>query len=125
MKEKYPFQKQWEDYRRRRNRQYIIGIVCVLTPGLLVFTLFKSGMESNRAILIYLLAESFALIVFFAVMFKFHKWICPNCGKRFFVKSFWIRFPELLPNCTNCSLQKYKGSTFEQSQKLNKGDIRI
>jgi predicted RNA-binding Zn-ribbon protein involved in translation (DUF1610 family) len=109
---KHPFQKQWEEYRRRRNRQYIVGAIGFVAPSLIFFALRKNGMESGKAMVLMYFLSMFALIVIVAVMLHFRKWICPNCGKRFFVRSFWNRFPELLHNCVNCNLQKYTGSTF-------------
>jgi len=113
--DKYHFQKQWEEYRRRRNRQYIAAVACGVMPNLIFFSLLKSGAESSTAAVVLVFSSIVSVIVILAVMFHFHKWICPNCEKRFFVKSYWVRFPELLPNCTNCNLPKYAGSTFEKN----------
>lgn len=115
MNEKFPYQKQWQEYRRRRNRQYIVGVAGMLLPGLLVFALLKSGLALNKVIWLYIFIAGFAMIVIFAVIYHFHGWSCPNCGKRFFVRSFWHRFPEFLRSCTNCNLPKYTGSTFERN----------
>lgn len=125
MKEKYHYQKQWEEYRRRRNRQYIVGIAGMLLPGAIFLVLRKSGMESNKAMVLLSFLSILATIIVVAVILHFHKWMCPNCGKRFFVKSFWVRFPEFSPDCTNCHLPKYAGSTFEQNYKLNNGEKSI
>jgi predicted RNA-binding Zn-ribbon protein involved in translation (DUF1610 family) len=115
MNEKYPHQKGWEEYRRRRNRQYIVAIAGMLVPGLSFFAFLKGGMERGPATVLLGFLSAVAVIVILAVMYHFHKWTCPACGERFFVRSFWIRFPEVLPNCTNCNLRKYAGSNFEQN----------
>jgi hypothetical protein len=51
----------------------------------------------------------------FFVIFHFQRWICPSCGKRFFVRSFRNIFPEQASNCVNCNLPKYADSTFAKN----------
>jgi len=115
MNDEFRFQTPWEQYRRLRNRQYIVGAVALITPNLIFFASLKSGMESNQAMVLLNFSSIFAAIVMFGVVFHFHRWICPNCAKRFFVRSFWVRFPEQLSNCSNCNLPKYAHSTFERN----------
>lgn len=115
MNDKFRFQKQWEEYRRRRNWQYAVAVVGFITPSLIFFALLRSGVESNKAIVLLSFLSIAAAIVVLLVMYRFHLWICPNCEKRFFVKSYRVRFPGLLTNCVNCNLPKYANSTFEKN----------
>jgi len=117
MDEKYPYQRQWEEYRRRRNSQYIVFIVGALASNLIFYALTKIGVNTNIATLAlaFLLAVWFIALIF--AVFRFHKWKCPACGERFFVSSFWIRQPEFQSMCSNCSLLKFSGSTFERINK--------
>ncbi|MGC2236342.1 MAG: hypothetical protein WA584_09285 [Pyrinomonadaceae bacterium] len=106
MHEKYPYQKQWEEYRRLKNRQYIIFI-----GGGIIINL-PDYFHNLRSIQLILIIGWVVALIY--VIFRFHTWKCPGCEKRFFVSSFWIRHPELLSNCRNCDLRKYKGSAFEK-----------
>ena len=115
MNDEMRFQNAWEEYRRLRNRQYIVGVVALIMPSLIFFALHKGGMESNKAVVVLSFLSIFAAIVMLAVIFHFHKWNCPNCAKRFFVRSFRVRFPEQLSNCSNCNLPKYAHSAFKRN----------
>ncbi|HLM60572.1 MAG TPA: hypothetical protein VK308_07205 [Pyrinomonadaceae bacterium] len=115
MNDKLRFQKQWEEYRRLRNAQYIALISGLIIPNLMFLALRRSGMEPNTATLLLVFWSVVAAMAILFVIFHFQRWVCPNCGKRFFVGSFWKRFPEQLSNCVNCNLPKYADSTFEKN----------
>jgi len=112
MSEEYPYQKQWEEYRRLRNRQYIVFAIGGVLINIVDWIL--NAVSKNNKIIGFILPIAI-FIWFFGLIFsvvKFHRWKCPRCDERFFQISFWIRMPELLNNCKNCELPKYKGSTF-------------
>jgi membrane protein YdbS with pleckstrin-like domain len=115
MNEKNPYQKQWEEYRRLRNRQYIVFIVGGVIINLLVYLSGSLELNSNVVSTIQIVLLIIWLVSLIYVIFRFHTWKCPNCGKRFFVASFWVRQPEFLSNCRHCDLRKYTGSTFEKN----------
>jgi hypothetical protein len=110
--EKYPYQKDWEEYRKRRNLCFSIFIsIFIFLPliGMLSRAL-SFDLKQNYGVQ-YVLAAPWIIGCFISLS-KFNTWNCPRCGKQFFTYSFWITSPIFQSNCGNCKLPKYKGSTF-------------
>ncbi len=109
MEEKYPYQKQWEEYRRRRNILFWVfaAPLLVITLPTLFLNFFGYRFEENFGIEVLIFAF-FVICLFSAHQYIYH-WNCPKCGRKFFEWSANIIFVE---NCQKCNLPKYKGSTF-------------
>ncbi|HQU86826.1 MAG TPA: hypothetical protein PKY59_27075 [Pyrinomonadaceae bacterium] len=107
--EKYPYQKEWEKYRRLRNADFGIffigGLGIMILAGIVGLFWGKQGWFE---ILLFIIWFFFCL----RALIKFHNWQCPRCGERFFTYSFFATSPIFISNCRNCNLPKYSGSTF-------------
>lgn len=114
MSGEYRYQKAWEEYRRLRNRQYVIFFGGGLLMGW--FQWVGAWVGVNPALLAGVNSVLFPVwvVALLVTVFRFHTWNCPNCGERFFTSSFWIKQSEFLSKCRNCDLRKYTGSTFER-----------
>jgi len=110
--EKYPYQKHWEEYRRRRNIFFLVFVspLIVVTFPMLFLNLLGFRFEKNLGIEFFIFAVW--IIFFFLARQHFHNWNCPQCERRFFTMSFWVTSPVFLDYCRHCELPKYKGSTF-------------
>lgn len=115
MSEKYPYQKEWKDYRKRKNifilsflAYFPIMILLMYLSGYLFGTSKFIGIDLN---LVYFVGY---LIFFGFCGFRFQLWKCPSCRKSFQSKWWWHNI--FSSKCLHCKLPKYFGSTyFEQS----------
>ena len=112
MSEKYPYQKHWEEYRRRRNIFVFVFVSPLIFVTLPILLLNLSGFRFEKNLVTEILIFAVWIICFFSSRHYFHKWNCPQCRRRFFTMSFWVTSPVFLDCCRNCELPKYKGSTF-------------
>ena len=112
MNEKYPYQKQWEEYRRLKNRQYFV-FIRGFTLNLISYLGGLIGLNSSVILTIQFVLMIVWIVALIYIVFRFYNWKCPSCGERFFRRTFWITMPELLSNCSNCNLPKYEGSSFK------------
>ncbi|HEX8196980.1 MAG TPA: hypothetical protein VF571_12385 [Pyrinomonadaceae bacterium] len=106
------YQKEWEEYRRKRNKMLFsfFSIFLFVAFPALILNLFgiTAKVGSGFEVLIFVIWATWYLIS----MKNFHNWKCPRCNDYFFTYSFWITSPILLDKCRNCGLSKYDGSGF-------------
>lgn len=111
---KYPYQKEWKEYRKRRNVSFLTlfsAIAIFVLTGL--FCSFV-GINIKENFALQFVIFSVWAIIYWYNLSKFYNWKCPRCDERFFVRSFWITNPIFSSECRNCGLPKYDGSTFQQ-----------
>ena len=106
------FQKEWEEYRRLRNRSFLTFFAAVPAFALIWLVLHLIGIELKDYF-----GLQFVMFVVWAVLYlralsRFHLWECPRCHNRFFTYSFAVTSPIMLSNCRSCYLPKYSGYTF-------------
>jgi hypothetical protein len=113
-KNKYPYQKEWREYRRRRNFFFAIFLF-----GLFVIYFVVSVSAYIAPALSHLLFPLFFAWPILSLIFllRFHNWECPMCGKLFFKMSRWTPSPVMQTKCNNCGLPKYKGSRLRATKK--------
>ena len=103
MGEKYPYQKQWKEYKGRRRIKFFFWIVyCIL-----LLILYFSDISMIRK-------GIFALVLiagFFAIEFYTLNFYCPRCGHKFFKLRKWFRAKDWT-RCDECGLKLYEGSKF-------------
>lgn len=108
--EQYPYQKQWEEYQRRRNTIFYIFISPILA-ALLIALLNSVGIKFDKnAGVEFFLAVVWGIAYLISVM-SLYRFRCPKCGQGFFAL-FRLESPLLRDKCDNCKLSKYFGSTF-------------
>jgi hypothetical protein len=110
--ENLEYQQEWEEYRKWRNYEplsFLLGIA-----GIISITLFFKLLGAESIIFAWIILSIVLgwAILFLYVIGKFHNWRCPNCGERFYEKSFFLNSPNFISNCVNCNLPKYYGSSF-------------
>lgn len=110
--EKFPYQKQWEEYRKLRNISFGVFFI----PYLLIFLLGVLFQFLKFSINVNVLVQ---LVIFFIWVFcylltskNFYNWKCPRCGHRYFTWSTGKTNPIFLDQCQRCNLWKYEGSNF-------------
>lgn len=113
--EENPFQKQWEDYRKR---QFIFRSVFIALVPCSVLISFFLGNLLKRSVS----AENFTAIVFIVLIVilgiygvKLSEWQCPRCGKSFAGNDLLKNL--LASRCMNCRMPKYTGSTFQKDRR--------
>lgn len=107
--EKYPYQKEWEEYRRLRNGWIVsfpLGILGAIIIGIVLDYLFGEQLWGGY------LAFCVYGFVYLKAVIRFNNWRCPRCNDRFYSPSFWASSPADITNCRNCNLLKYSGSSF-------------
>jgi hypothetical protein len=111
----FRFQREWEEYRRRRNLHFLAffaGIV-FFPLGVLYFHLIGLNPE-NPLLQFFLFAVWGAFFLYFTA--RFNTWKCPHCHEQFFTASFWANSPVWISQCRNCNLPEYFGSSLYKSQ---------
>jgi len=105
--EKYDYQKEWEEYRKRRNLRYLIFLsgIIFFPLGRLYFHLI--GLDPTNLALQFFLIAMWG-IAFLTSIARFNTWKCPHCRDHFFVTS----STAWLSKCQNCDLPKYYSSNF-------------
>jgi hypothetical protein len=114
-RQKYNFQKEWEEYRKRRNLHYLIffsGII-FFPLGMWYFKLIGLD-ETNSLLHLFLFAVWGSAFLY--NLSRFNTWRCPHCKERFFTSSFWASDPTMIGECRHCDLPKYYGSNFYKSK---------
>lgn len=107
--EKYPYQKEWEEYRRLRNADF--GTFFLGSFGIMILASLMGLLKVKQEWIVYLVV--FIWIFFYLrALIRFNNWRCPRCYKRFFTSSFFATSPVFISNCRNCNLLKYSGSSF-------------
>jgi hypothetical protein len=112
--EKYPYQNEWEEYKRRQKTFWLVflGFIpfILLINGVSneLFGKFPSGYEIG--LVGFVIAWSICSI-------RFQYWKCPNCGKSFHRKWWWTNI--FSSKCLHCKLPKYEGSTFYNNRLWN------
>ncbi|MBP9934719.1 MAG: hypothetical protein KBF52_03045 [Pyrinomonadaceae bacterium] len=108
----YIYQKEWKEYRRRRNVSLLAFFLAfpIFISMALVLHLFGDDLKDHLALQLIMFA-GWAVIYLWAVG-RFNTWNCPRCHNRFFTYSFWVTSPIFLAKCRSCDLPKYSGSTF-------------
>lgn len=108
--EKYPYQKEWEEYISRARTFWRIFFVStpILSAILLRFIFNSDDIKSRNftvvSLLIYIIACGVA-------GYKLFYWKCPKCAKPF------LKIPLNFitkRNCQNCGLKRFKGSDLER-----------
>lgn len=106
--EKYPYQKQWEDYRRKARKSWTAWFICI--PIALLAILSLKNLPDNFALLPVLV---FLFVFMFLGWFSYKvtEWDCPRCNDSSRNK---MTFAQMVAtDCRNCGLTKYEGSTFK------------
>lgn len=106
MDEKYPYQKQWKEYKGRLHIKFFFWIVyCVL----LAVLYFSDLAITKKGIFAGVLIIGFIGIEFYVVNFY-----CPRCGNKFFKKRKWFSYKGW-NKCNECGLKLYEGSKFNST----------
>lgn len=104
MDEKYPYQKQWKEYKGRRYIKFFFWIVyCIL----LLVTYYTDISNSKKAVFALILIIGFILVELYVANFY-----CPRCGHKFFKKRKWFSYKDW-NICNECGLKLYEGSTYK------------
>ena len=109
---KYPYQKEWKEYRRK---QTILGLIFLgLIPFMvLIFPFLHNFPKSydiggvNIGIIFFILYLAIIGVCFLRLFYL----ICPKCGKSFNSNK-WQRY-NFSDKCQYCKLVKYEGSDIE------------
>lgn len=110
----FPYQKEWQKYRRLKNRIYILGILGVLSLFLATPVFYRLGLSDNGS-----LAAGIAVFMIVGELwgysvYRFDKWRCPKCRGDYFYR--WSLIEPARPfgqtECFSCGLSRYEGSTF-------------
>jgi len=106
--EKYPYQREWENYRFREKT--LIIVFSISFPAILLFIFAGSSPADNYkavAITLFLICLLLGIVSGFWLGF----WKCPRCGHYF---HFSFRGNNIFSaKCVRCQLPKYEGSAFE------------
>jgi hypothetical protein len=111
-KEKYLYQKEWEEYRKRQKFFWLSTLIIfplIFFSGVFFNEFFKVEITGGLDIgSLYFIA--FAIIVGIS-SFRFQLWKCPRCGNAFHWAWWWSSV--FARKCLHCKLPKYTGSTFK------------
>lgn len=116
MREKYPYQEEWEDFRLR----YALLFLCV--PAFFIFfalvalikPIFKGWLCTLGYTPIFVFPIVIVAIIISTSAFA-SLWRCPACNNYFGMTTaidFLISKPYRAKKCKNCGMPKYYGSTF-------------
>ena len=107
--EKYFYQKDWDDYRKKSKRALIGLPICfILFP--LPILLLKFG--NDNVIWLSLILMLSLVVIGNILAFGVTDWNCPRCGESFRNKV-WVAGSLIATDCGKCGLKKYEGSTFQ------------
>lgn len=107
--EEYPYQKEWNIYRRNVKRAMIgLPIFILLFP--LPILLLKFGNDNSVWLSIFLIVS--LVVIANIIMLGAINWSCPRCMESFRNKV-WITGSLIATDCGKCGLRKYEGSTFQ------------
>lgn len=107
--EKYPYQKEWKEYRKR---QIILIIAFVgLIPFMVLIFPFIPNSYNIGGLDIRVLCIIFYVIVILVCLYRVNDWKCPRCGKSF--NTIWYRRNAISDKCLHCELPRYEGSNIE------------
>lgn len=112
--EKYPYQKQWEEYKFRLVSFWVIFVSYIpfmLLFGFIANRILPSGLSKNG--LVYFIAFVGFTIIWSISVVRLNYWKCPRCGKSFH-QTFW-QHNIFSKSCLHCKLKKYDGSNFEKN----------
>lgn len=109
---KYPYQKQWEDYRRIKiiALLFFLGYLPLFVIANFIFKLINIDEKISASIDI-----NFVFFIFYGAIvmicgYRLQTWKCPNCNKSFHTK--WWCNNAFSAKCLHCKFPKYEGSTF-------------
>ncbi len=106
--EKFPYQKEWEDYRRKAKKCWIAWLVCM--PIIWLTILSIKNLPDNLTLLpVFVFVPSFLVLCW--SIYKVIKWDCPKCDNSARNKMLFAQM--VATNCRSCGLIKYEGSTFK------------
>lgn len=106
--EKYPYQKEWEDYKRRERIYW----------SMFFFLFPLHFLYVQIAKVIQVEAYSYFLLIFWVLLIvsliRLETWKCPRCKEtfHFFIRGFYNR-----EQCKNCGLNKFEGSNLKRAGK--------
>jgi hypothetical protein len=110
----FPYQKEWQAYRKLRNKFYLISFLGVLIIFLIGF-IFSRVVSFSDSQFIGLAAVLFMLWGYITTYWhhKVSSLKCPKCHEKFFLLILRGTEPLMMQHyCNNCGLPKYSGSTF-------------
>ncbi|MDQ6787171.1 MAG: hypothetical protein M3033_10225 [Acidobacteriota bacterium] len=110
--EKYPYQKEWAEYRRRRNITFLVFLSPLLFVAISALILNLFGLKFIDNFVADLIIFATWAVCYGIALHRFHTWKCPRCRNQYFTYSFLITSPIFLDNCRSCDLWKYEGSSF-------------
>jgi hypothetical protein len=105
--EKFPYQRQWEEYRERQVIFWLVFIAYL--PAMILLTEISKRVFQNESVV-------FAGFCVFALGWGFcgyrlSFWKCPRCAKSFHLTWWWQNI--FATKCLHCKLPKYEGSTLK------------
>ena len=111
MNNKYLFQKQWIDYRRRKT--VFVGIFLLYVP-LFISLYWVVGFFnlSQKETLLFISFIVFGIIWLISAI-RLQLWKCPICHKFFHLK--WWYNNIFSSRCLHCKFPKYEGSSFKKN----------
>lgn len=111
--QKFPYQKQWEEYRRRRNLHLFAFVSLFIYPFIINAVLFFIEINDKKRNTLELMFFGVWAILYLAALMNFRTWKCPKCREQFLTKEYRSRSWFLTGKCQNCNFVKYEGSTFK------------
>jgi len=116
MTEKYPYQKNWEDFRFRQALPFLsffLWIFFILILAIVGLLAGAIAVTITRALGLFFFILTACLMIFGS--YYFMVWKCPDCNDYYFIET---RFDCLTKKsyrakyCKHCRLPRYFGSTF-------------
>lgn len=106
--EKYPYQKEWEDYRKKSSQAHWAWFINA--PIFALTILFIKNFSENYIWVPFVIFFTIFIVVSWFTI-KVTNWACPRCGETFRNKMLFVQM--LAADCRKCGLIKYEGSTFK------------
>jgi hypothetical protein len=114
---KYPYQKDWEEYKRRQKAFWLVFLGYI--PFMFLFNVVLADLFR-----VFSFGENvsfFCFIVFGVVWIicgiRLQYWKCPQCRNSFHAKWWWRNI--FSSKCLHCKLPKYEGSSFYNDRLWN------
>ena len=112
--DEFPYQKQWQDYKRRRVTFWLVFVSYI--PFMFLFVGVLGNLIKNSS---FSGDIGFIGFIFFGFVWticglRLQYWKCPRCGKAFHTKWWWNNI--FSSKCLHCKLPKYEGSSFYYDQ---------
>ncbi len=108
--EKYPYQKDWEEYKKRQKTYWLVFLAFL--PFTFLIQLISVNLPEINLPDVNI---GFLCFIVFGICWticgvRLLYWRCPRCGNSFHAK--WLFSNIFSGKCLHCKLAKYEGSSF-------------